>query len=98
MSFAQRFPYSRKSDLITPLVAALIIVLILFYIDEGYYDFRWMADWGNWFVFGIYLLVFFPIQWLISHFVLYKLTGWKKTAVMVGITVPATILFLWFVF
>lgn len=82
-------------DLISPLIAALLIVLFLFFIDEGYYDLRWMRDWGNWFVFGIYLLIFYPVQWLISHFLLRQITGWKKVLALICINVPLTIGLMW---
>jgi hypothetical protein len=88
----------RSEDLLTPFMAALLIVLFLFFIDEGYYDFRWMKEWGNWFVFGIYLVIFFPIQWLISHFVFRKLNGWRKILAMVALGIPATVLFFWLLF
>ena len=97
MPLTQSLPNHKEVDLLSPFVSTLIIVMFLFFIDEGYYDFRWMAEWGNWMVFSIYLLIFFPVQWLISHFIFNKLTGWKKTAAMVGFTVPATLLLLWFV-
>lgn len=39
---------------IAPIIAALIIVNIMFWMDEGYYDFRWMKGAGNWFFFLLY--------------------------------------------
>ena len=85
----------KNEDLVSPFIAALLIVLFLFFIDEGYYDFRWMREWGNWLVFGIYLAIFFPVQWLISHFLLRQVTGWKKVLIMVCISVPLTIGMIW---
>jgi hypothetical protein len=98
MPITQTLPNRKEVDLVSPFVSTLIIVFFLFFIDEGYYDFRWMKEWGNWLVFVIYMIIFFPLQWLISYFVFYKLSGWKKAAAMVGLTVPATILLLWLVF
>jgi hypothetical protein len=98
MPIAQTTLSRKTEDLMTPLLAALMIVLFLFYIDEGYYSFRWMLEWGNWIVFGLYMLIFFPVQWAISHFVFHKLDGWKKMAAMIGIGIPATYLFFWLVF
>ena len=95
MPLTQSLPSRREVDPLSPLVATFIIVMFLFFIDEGYYDFRWMKEWGNWLVFGIYMIIFFPIQWLLSQFLLFKLTGWKKMAAMVGLTIPITILLLW---
>lgn len=54
-----------------PLTIAVIITLFLFYIDEGYYNFNWMLDFGNWFVFVIYVSVLFSIFWLIMRVVQY---------------------------
>jgi hypothetical protein len=98
MPLTQSLPAQRNHDVISPLISALIIVLFLFFIDEGYYDFRWMKDWGNWIVFGMYSLIFFPIQWIISHYVFGKLTGWVKVACMVLISVPASVLSFWLLF
>ncbi len=97
MNFSPSVPVPGKSELLPAFIAAFLIVMILFFVDEGYYDFRWMADWGNWFVFGIYMLIFFPLQWFMSYLLFRKMTGWKKVAVMVLISVPVTIGFLWIV-
>jgi hypothetical protein len=98
MPLTQSLASRKEEDLLTPFLAALLIVLFLFFIDEGYYNFRWMMDWGNWFVFGLYMVIFFPIQWAISHFVFRSLEGWKKLAAMIGIGLPATYVFFWLVF
>lgn len=37
----------------------------MFYIDEGYYDFRWMKSSGNWIVFSIYFAALFLAQWVV---------------------------------
>ena len=39
----------------------MILTLFLFFIDEGYYDFRWMKDLGNWFVFVIYVVGIYAV-------------------------------------
>ena len=44
------------------LTVAAIITMILFYIDEGYYNFNWMLDWGNWIVYLIYVAVIFAVE------------------------------------
>ena len=40
-------------------------------MDEGYYDFRWMKEWGNWIVFLLYIGVMYVFQeiffWLIKQ-------------------------------
>lgn len=89
----------KKEDLITPLIAAFLIVQFFFFIDEGYYDFRWMKDFRNWIVFVPYLAVFFLMQWVIYRFLLGRLQERNKRWVMLGAVMPITIiLFLWLVF
>ena len=46
-----------KKVLTISISSALLISLMLFYIDEGYYDLRWMTDIGNWIVFVVYFSV-----------------------------------------
>ena len=67
------------------LISSLIITCILFFIDEGYYNFNWVLQWGNWLAFGIYATLLFASQWCI-HFILSKLTPIKNT-------VPLSIVF-----
>jgi len=59
------------------LVSSIAVTLFLFYIDEGYYSFKWMKSAGAWMVFCIYAFVFFAIQTIIYHL----LTRNKKAAV-----------------
>ncbi|HTN45923.1 MAG TPA: hypothetical protein VL098_06205 [Flavipsychrobacter sp.] len=40
-------------------VVANVITQVLFFIDEGYNDFRWMKEPGNWLVYLIYILIIF---------------------------------------
>lgn len=52
-----------------PLFSALnsfIVAQFLFFIDEGYYDFRWMKDLGNWMVFVVYFFVLFGMLLLLN--------------------------------
>lgn len=87
-----------RTHLLLPFLSALGIVMFLFFIDEGYYDFRWMGDPGNWIVFGLYMGIMFLFQWLISHFLLRRLHGTRKAIAMLAGVMPATIiLFLWLV-
>jgi hypothetical protein len=77
-------------------LSTLIIVLFLFFIDEGYYSFTWMLDWGNWVVFVIYLLLFFPVQWILSRFLFAKAHGLQNGLCMLVIGIPLTLgLFFW---
>jgi len=79
---------------LAPLASTLGIILFLFFIDEGYYDFRWMANTGNWVVFFIYFIILLPIQVGISEFVFRRATGRRKLMLMVGVSMPVTIVVL----
>jgi len=50
---------------------AILFTQFLFFIDEGYYDFRWMKSIGNWIVFPVYTVPIFLCQlgfsWLIRR-------------------------------
>ena len=45
--------------------SSVIITLFLFYIDEGYYNFKWMLQLSNWFAFVIYIIHIFGFQLLV---------------------------------
>ena len=45
--------------------SSVIITLFLFYIDEGYYNFKWMLQLSNWFAFVIYIIPVFGFQLLV---------------------------------
>ena len=68
----------KKIDAISPLLSTFITVMILFFVDEGHYDFRWMMSWGHWIVFLGYLVLLFPFQLFLSHFVLSRWTNAGK--------------------
>jgi hypothetical protein len=81
--------------LIIPLLASFILVGFLFFIDEGYYDFRWMKDPGAWFVFGLYSLGIFPLQWAVSWFLFRNLPYWKRILLRMLTGILGTILILY---
>lgn len=47
-------------------INSFLIFQFLFFIDEGFYDFRWMMSWGNWVIFAIYFLILFGLLLLIN--------------------------------
>jgi hypothetical protein len=47
------------------LASSVIFTLFLFYIDEGYYNFKWMLQLSNWFAFVIYIIPIFGFQLLV---------------------------------
>jgi len=59
----QTLPVNNESlKFILPLLNALLLTLFLFYIDEGFYDFRWMLNIGNWIVFLFYIAAIYVVQ------------------------------------
>jgi hypothetical protein len=67
MSLVRFFP-RYNPHIANPLIISALLTLFLFYIDEGYYSFRWMLEPGAWIVFGIYTLLFFTCQALLIYF------------------------------
>lgn len=53
--------------------STLLVTFFLFFIDEGYYDLRWMRSPGNWIAFAVYCLLFFTSQMLFASWVLRRL-------------------------
>ena len=70
------------------LMIATLLTFFLCYIDEGYYDFRWMKEWGNWIAFALYLGVMYAMQEL-----LYKALKHKAAASILGIVLGLILLF-----
>ncbi len=62
---------SESAKFLFPLLIAITITSILFYIDEGFYNFKWMLNIGNWIVFLIYVASIYILQ-LIFVLPLYK--------------------------
>lgn len=55
------------------IAVAIIFTFILFYIDEGYYDFRWMKEWGNWIVFLLYVGLIYVFQEIFFGLIIQKI-------------------------
>jgi len=51
-----------------PLAAinSFLITQFLFFIDEGYYNFKWMMNIGNWLIFSFYFAVLAGILFCIN--------------------------------
>ena len=64
------------------LISTFVVVNVLFFIDEGYNDFRWMTDVGNWIAFAIYFAVLF-----LAQFGLDRLLSAIKTPAKVSISI-----------
>lgn len=82
-------------NVVAPLIPTVLLVLFLFYIDEGWYSFRWMLDWGNWIVFVMYLVVIYPAFWLLSRFVFNTFHGITKVILIALLGIPLMMLLLW---
>ena len=54
------------------LISAISITFFLFYIDEGYYDLRWMNNLGNWIVFCLYAMILWTMALTGYEFKKYK--------------------------
>jgi hypothetical protein len=63
-----------NKEILFPLLSALFITLFLFYIDEGYYNFKWMLKASNWAAFIIYFVPLFGIPFLLIQFLKKYLT------------------------
>jgi hypothetical protein len=51
------------------LASSVLLTLFLFYIDEGYYNFKWMLKMSNWLAFIIYVFPVFGFQLLILNLI-----------------------------
>lgn len=59
-------PYSHYVPSTTLVLAAIFSTLGLFFLDEGFFDFRWMMDGANWIAFTIYCLSLFLGQYTVN--------------------------------
>lgn len=55
-------PNAETEKYILPLFVSIVITLFLCYIDEGYYNFKWILNLGNWVVFFVYVSVIYLAQ------------------------------------
>jgi len=77
-----------KIELSFYLMIATLTTLFLFYIDEGYYSFAWMAEPGAWIIFSFYIAIFLGILLLTSKFFFKQQTGMKKALLILFIGLP----------
>ena len=87
-------------DIPALILSSVLIVFFLFFIDEGYYDFRWMKDPGNWIAFILYFVPVFGLQLFSLKVILRKYTGPGKLLVsiiagaVIGITLTVVTILL----
>lgn len=74
---------TNKIHLTVLFASSLFITLLLFYIDEGHYNFNWMSRIGNWIPFIVYIAAIFSGQLLFSKLLLKEYHGPGKTLLSV---------------
>lgn len=75
--------------------SAFILTMFLFFIDEGYYDFRWMMEGFNWIIFFIYFIMLSFSQILILKMTPRIPFSYKK---MIGVFLIGSAFALWIAF
>jgi len=81
-------------------IVALVVTTILFFIDDGYYNFNfnWTLHLLNWVFFVIYIVSIFLGQTLTEKFILKKYSGKNKTILTSLIGVPLGIALLFIIY
>jgi putative effector of murein hydrolase len=80
MQAGRRYSLFREIYALLPFViSTILITLFLFFIDEGNYNFEWMANWGNWIVFFVYAFPVFFAQVLFSKIIFGKVKKFGNT-------------------
>ncbi|PCJ01447.1 MAG: hypothetical protein COB15_00560 [Flavobacteriales bacterium] len=79
---------TKKNEILLLPLSSILITLFFCFIDEGYYNFNWMTDIGNWITFFIYAILIFLFQLLLYKVVLKKYQGKYKAvlSIVLGIT------------
>ena len=77
-----------NSSLIIHATTAILVTLFLFYIDEGYYNFKWMLSIGNWICFFVYAGMLFGGQILVKMFLFEK---FSKTHIILACIIGSAI-------
>lgn len=94
---ATSLPNKQAATLWIPLLIAVVTTLFLFYIDEGYYDFRWTENAGNWFVFVIYVGMIWGLQLVLGWLLFRKAQGSLRgvyAGLLTWVLVAACVVFL----
>ena len=87
-----------KDNAVLAMVAySVVFTMFLFFIDEGYYNFNWMQDPGNWAVFPFYAIPILLFGLFIHYVVLMKYKGSAKIALSLFLGSIAGIIFTVFV-
>lgn len=70
-------------------ISPLLVVMLLFFIDEGYYDFRWMRQSANWLVFIVYYSGFLVTHYFAFRFFKNKYSGAELRWLVCGVGIPS---------
>ncbi|MDH7445945.1 hypothetical protein [Aquimarina sp. 2201CG14-23] len=90
---------SKNKELFILGISSILITLFLFFIDEGNYDFNWVAEPFVWIIFLIYAVPIFLGQLLVSKVMLKNISQTNKMLLsiligsVIGITCTIGILF-----
>lgn len=76
-------PKTQNRSFLTFLLFSLAITFLMLFIDEGYYDLRWMKSFGNWIMFGVYALMMLIGQLVFFNIILSRYSGKGKMAMSV---------------
>ncbi|NBV12910.1 MAG: hypothetical protein EBS07_02455 [Sphingobacteriia bacterium] len=80
------------------LLLAFVVTTLLFFIDDGYYNFNWTLHLSNRVFFVIYIIRIFLGQTLTEKFILKKYNGKNKTILTSLIGVPLGIALLFIIY
>ena len=72
--------------------ASVLVTMWLFYIDEGYYDFRWMREAYNWIWFMVYVGGIWGVQMLAGKFLFKRYTTWEQVILNIVLGIPAGVI------
>jgi cation transport ATPase len=75
-------------------IGAFLITNLFLFVDEGYYDFRWMSNVGNWIAFALYLVMIFLVEYFFFKLIFRKTQGVMKSVYSVLSTIGVSVLFI----
>ncbi len=55
------------------LVYTFLLTMLMGFIDEGYYDFSWMSNIGNWVALSVYFMLILGAIYLLHHIISKKM-------------------------
>lgn len=87
-----------KNDIFAALINAILITLVIIYVDEGFNSMHWIYDYTNWLMIAIYVIIIFPSQYLLSKYLFSSMLGYKKIAAVALLGFPITLFALWWLF